>query len=485
MATSTCQATIAPGWYWWPVGIGGGVGLLLLLRPQFILLIPAILLLVVVIFYKRPRQGLGNLGMITLGLILTLSPWLWRSYQITGKFTLNDPSQMAFLTEQYHLEPQTESVIVLPGDAGDDYTQRINDYLRNFVFQHPGLVTSFITSHFAHNVIEMVQALPMTFWYVQNPDSDLFPYWRQKWARLWDDCCSVQSYVDAVGFWDPTRKDINSNHYLPILFNLILISFGLGVSWNRQDIVGWIPLGLSLFYSLSTAVGRYSGWRLILPADWVIFLYIAIGIGQITLWLNAYYAAQEADTTVDAKRKTTWQMVGELPEKTRIPPIPVIMLCLILLGIGITPLIVDAAVPQRYESLAGSDVLDSLISFDNEEIQRFLELNNATVVEGRALYPRFYRTGDGEPGEDWVAFMERDFPRLGFFLIGSEKVSVIMPMDKSPEIFPHAADVIVVGCREDDYIDAAVVLISSESLGDYEVLFRPSLENLSCPLPSP
>jgi len=465
-----------------PLGIGGGVGLLMLLRPQFSMLIPAIFLLVLLFFYKRLKFGLHSLGWITLGLLLTLSPWLWRSYQISGKFTLNDPSQMAFLTEQYHLDPQTESVERLAGESEAEYMGKINTYMKDFILEHPRLVAGFISSHFVHNEIEMVQVLPMSFWVVSNPDSDLFPHWRQNWLKLWDDCCSIQTYVNAVGYWDPQRENFQPDQVLPLLLNLFLISLGLAVALQHQGIVGWIPLAFSLIYSFSTAVGRYSGWRLILPADWVVFTYFSIGLGQGTIWLRERYTGAIRVEAPDSGKQSIWEQVASLPQSLKFPIGPAIIISLILLGVGLTPLIVETAVPQRYSPVTDKD-LSASMPFDDLELQDFLAAKNALVVEGRALYPRFYRAGDGEPGKSWTAFLEHDYSRLGFFLVGPKKGSVIIRMEDSPEYFPHAVDVVVVGCQGDDFIDAVAVILKTENQPVDTVVFRSDLENLSCPLP--
>jgi hypothetical protein len=454
----------------------------LLLRPQFVLLIPAVILLLIV-FLKRPLWGFVNFGLITLGIFLTLSPWLWRSYTLTGKFTLNDPDQMAFLTHQYQLEPGADIIPRYPDEPEAAFIKRNNDYVKEFTLEHPGVVARFIASHFTHNKVEMFQALPVTFWYVQNPDSDLFPYWRQQWSKLWEDCCSIHAYVNAVGYWDPLRADIKPYQLPAMVLNLVLISLGLGVMWIRQDIIGWIPLGVSLFYSLSTAVGRYSGWRLILPADWVVYLYFAIGIGQITIWLRMIYTGQSEFKSPETSKTSTWQRINASPGNFEYSIRSGVVLCVILLGIGMVPLIVEFAIPERYAVTPEKDLITKVSEFTDMEIQSFLDHEDAVVIQGRALYPRFYKAGIGEPGNGWPAFSSRDFDRFTLIVIlDSQNSNVILPMEEPPEYFPHASDVVVVGCRKGDYIDAAIVKLLGD--GDH-TLVRSSLTSLACPLLSP
>jgi hypothetical protein len=430
-------------------------------------------------------RTVADLGLITLGLALTLSPWLWRSYHLTGKFTLNDPNQMAFLTEQYHLEPQTESLQRLPGESLAAFNRRINLYLRDFILEHPGVVGGFISAHFLHNQVEMFQVLPMAPWVVSNPHSNLFPYWSQNMERLWQDCCAVQTYVKALGFWDPTPAKINTGSYFPLILNLILVSVGLATAWRRHSIIGWVPLVLSLVYSLSTAVGRYSGWRLILPADWVILMYYGVGIGQVTLGLGSFFSRHPevaAQIYIGGRSRST---SPRLDLSRKYPLGKVTALVGLLLLAGLVPLIVEAAIPARYDPPAEPELAASLGLFSQEEIQYLRAHEAAVAIQGRGLYPRFYRSGEGEPGEDWVAYLERDYSRLGFFLVGPTKGSVILPMEGSPEWFPNAADVIIVGCQEEAYIDAAAVLVSVEGNHQSALLVRSAFDEFACPLPAP
>jgi hypothetical protein len=465
-----------------PLGIGASVGLLMLLRPQFIFMVPPVILFVGIAFKNRLKLGVVNLGLIAGGLLLILSPWLFRSYNITGRFTLNDPKQMAFLTQQYRLEPGLDSLQKNPDEADADFIQRINDHVQGFALKHPDVVVNFVVSHFFHNKVEMLQALPVTFWAVQNPDSDLFPYWRENWNKLWNDCCSTHAYVRSVGYWDPIRADITLFQFPVILINVWLMSLGLGVAWVRRDLLGFIPLGVGLFYSLSTSVGRYSGWRLILPADWVIYLYYSLGIGYIIIWLHSFFTRKSVKGFGVSKPQKTWQRISESHDGFFFPVRSNIIFGVILFGIGMIPLLVEIVVPVRYVDKTEDELIASVIQNSGVEIRSIMDRENATVVQGRALYPRFFKDGSGEPGSGWPAFSVRDFDRVGFIVIsGSNRFHVIMPMEEPPLYFPNASDVIVVGCQVDDYIDAGVIYIIGNT---NHILERSNLASPICSNPN-
>ena len=65
--------------------------------------------------------------------------------------------------------------------------------------------------------------------------------------------------------------------------------------------------------------------------------------------------------------------------------------------------------------LVDSNKEEIIVIFDDEEIDQFVVDERAVAVEGQSLYPRFYKSGEGEPGGGWSAYSERAYNRLGFF----------------------------------------------------------------------
>jgi hypothetical protein len=472
---------------WQPLLIGGVIGLLLLLRPQIVVLVPAILLFVVLLFSRRPTLALINIGLIVFGLGLTLMPWLFRSYQLTGSFMLNEPGQTAFLTEQYRLEPGTAYLERLPGEKDKAYSQRVKAYISQFVRQHPGFVAGFVSSHFIHNQVEMIVTLPMSPWFVQNPNSDYYPYWAQKGARLWEECCSPKAYVGAMPFWDQWAGDLSAEMLVSLAFSLALVALGLAVAWARHDIAGLIPLGIGLIYSLSTAVGRYSGWRLILPADWVLFLYYATGSGQIAVWVYAYITGKASLYPAVGRRKHVWGRATSAPERISRNLPKGICYGLILLAIGLSPLIVEGWPQARFQPITPNSIVSELDNAQitaegQQKIEHFIRGEEALILNGRALYPRYYRTNEGEPGNGWPAFAPRPYSRLGFYLVGPVDAQVVLAQENLVSFFPDGADVITVGCQRDGFVDALAVILIGET---NQVIMRSPLSTFSCPSPSP
>ncbi len=109
------------------------------------------------------------------------------------------------------------------------------------------------------------------------------------------------------------------------------------------------------------------------------------------------------------------------------------------------------------------------------------------IVEGRALYPRYYRSGDGEPDRS-TYYRYLDFSRLVFTVIGPyavEAQGVVIAGDK-PNFEIHTSDVIVLGCWNTTYyapfIDAIVLFVLGEQ---NQIYIRNPESNLICPMPEP
>lgn len=125
--------------------------------------------------------------------------------------------------------------------------------------------------------------------------------------------------------------------------------------------------------------------------------------------------------------------------------------------------------------------------FSRDDLASFLSQPNAMIREGRALYPRYYRTGEGEPDRStYYRFL--DYQRLVFTLIGPNNPTpegVVIPGDPPPFSF-QAEDVVVLGCWNTTYyspfLDAVVVFVTS---GEGYVYTRSPGAPLQCPLTEP
>lgn len=450
-----------------PLLMGGALGLIVLLRSQTIVLVPLLLAIIVLSLYRNPKRLLEGGLLFSLGLFVVLSPWMWRNYQKTGRISYTDqPQQALLLAKQWRLDPASEESVFPPGTPPSAFNELGFAQARQFAITYPGEVARFISAHFLHNELATLLALPVSYTRI-NFDNHNPPPWLDVDPYLWYSCCSLSTYIAQAPFWGEVEGSALSwdgelpvENRLPLLVNVLLIALGISVMWSRWRWVGLVPLFVHLAYNFSVAFARVSGWRLILPADWVGFLYYAVGLGQLLLWAKGYVLGRQGKLAVgvDLRPEPATSHAIQFPGR-------VVMGAtagLFLLGL-LVPL-VGVVIPARYTGISEQEALTWLqqsggAAWSGDIPQAFLEDERSIVLQGRALYPRYYLAEQGESGSGWSSMAPRPFSRVGFVLIGPVGAQVVLPLDEPPDKFPNASDVLVFGCHRDEYIEARVVMI--------------------------
>jgi hypothetical protein len=109
--------------------------------------------------------------------------------------------------------------------------------------------------------------------------------------------------------------------------------------------------------------------------------------------------------------------------------------------------------PKRYHVITSEEIIQNtgLAPYDSE-----------TIIYGRALYPRYYKSGEGEPETAKLGYRESEIPRLVFFVVGSENGLVIFELQSVPEFFPHASDVYLIGNWEEGFFSPRIAFVSKD-----------------------
>lgn len=443
---------------------GGVIGLTILVRLQAIIILPPVVVLAWFSTSKPPRERLKEVLILAAGLMLVVGPWVYRNWQKTGEFTFGtDPSQTGLIQQRY--SPTEEEYA---GPPGGDPTLEDNPapVLGNswtFVRQHPGEFLRFTSAHFANNQVATLLVLPARSNLVENLKTyyELSPFWEGPGLKLWEQCCWQSAYVAGLPYWNGWDGVWEKESIAPLIFNLFLISIGIGVLWSQHGAAGLVPLVVALSYSLGNGLIRNSGWRFNLPVDWIGFFLYAIGIGQVILWvvgLMVDRALPAAETPSRPRRQHPRIIMG--------------ISCLVFFGIGAAIPIAERVIQPRYDPGRVSEMLADLedeltaAGLDPEKVETALEEGGLTAGVGRALYPRFYPAGMGEPGNGWPAFAPQDYSRLGFLVVGPRDMQAILPLSAPPAAFAHGSDVLVLGCMGDDTLEASLVVnLGSEPKG--------------------
>lgn len=400
-----------------PLIAGGIFGLLLILRTQSMLILPFIFLLALLIFWPRWKEWLVVSLIFLFGVTLSVSPWLIRNARITGKITFDDPNQLAVLSSQYKFTDN------LDWTNFDFENESLSNSIIGFALQNPGFVAEFISTHFLATEINGLLALPLgePFYGFQEP---INIYWVN-----WDGHLSF------------------ANQLLLILY-LAIIAFGLGVAWRRFSWIGLTPLIFNLGYALSNGVARFSGWRYDLPADWVAYFYFGVGFVELITLLALGFSAD---------REKISSSLPERPPHQKLKGSSLIISSFLFLFIGVSPLILEKAIPPHFETLSAEALLNE-IPVNDAEVEVFVAQKDARILMGWLIYPRFYRSGKGlASAHPWPAYAIQDYSRMGFVLINQQNTQVIFPIKKMPVDFFNGVDVIVLGCQKDDHLEARLI----------------------------
>jgi hypothetical protein len=402
----------------WAVLAGSGLGWVMLFRTQFVVVLP-VLWMVLALQKRMPwRRWLPTCGLITLGLILMVLPWLVRNYSLTHQFIFDDSqTQTQFVAGRYQFD-----------DSGD--TGNADGSIGQAILQHPLQVAGFIANHFLRNEICILFVTPP--------------------VNLYD---SVKVTMEQVPFWHEDAIRLTGVQALQLAVVLLLMSIGLVSQWRKNHWAGLLPLILQLAYTGSNALARNSAGRYNLPVDWTGYFYLAAGVLQLWAWV--------IDNLTEVKP------ISEASPARSGRSLIFAAAAVLLVG-AIIPL-TELAYPQRYGPIDAALLPGLLKSWG---VAQSISATDSQILYGRELYPRYYQPGTGEQGSNWVAFSPQDYCRMGFIVMGTDGVhQVIVRVNKPPEGFGNRADVVVLGKNAEGlvrgqsvvYVDAQTIILRDSS----------------------
>ena len=418
--------------------IAGGIcGVMLLLRTQSVIILPLVLLLALFVFWPQWRDAGRMIALFILGVAVAVAPWLVHNYLAIGKFTFDDPRQMAVISSQYALTGNLDT------SQFDIQSQNLAGNLIAFTLKNPGVVSQFITNHFLATEIGGVLALPL-----------IEPF------------KSLRAPIDIYWFgWD---GHLDWYNFLLVILYLAIVVIGLGSAWKRLRWLGLAPLIFSLGYALANGIGRFSGWRYDLPADWVCYFYFGIGIVEIFSAIALLFGAspQRLFTGIELKQNDV-----KFDLKFALPVLAGFIL------IGSLPWMAEHAVPSRNLPAPGTAIVEQAsqilavrtANLTQDQLNHFLAQDtnpNAEVLQGRLLYPRFFWRGQGiAQAHPSPAYEFRDYSRLGFLFMMKDQITpFVFPSKTIPSNFPDTGDAIIFGCKHFDYVEARLIIFPAQNL---------------------
>jgi len=258
-------------------------GLTLLTRFSAIGLFPFALL------YLFLRQD-GNLALrksalITMLCILTLSPWVYRNYALTGRLFVTTHGAVEFW---YAYNDQTADV--LSNDVSVDIFRRDlkekipefkpihNDQGLNSIAREVAISEVVIRDALAFiqtNPLESIKMIPLKLWkfwsWNKNPKTNSLKVNRSQTDRLWDLVYTIS--------------------YSPVLLLAILGMYQARKSFRKHSIFICLFTGYSILHALI-----YGFTRLRVPLDQFLMIYAAAALVQLALFVRSWRTAGPSST---------------------------------------------------------------------------------------------------------------------------------------------------------------------------------------------
>ena len=453
-------------WYY-AVWAGGIIGLTIMLRTNTLMLLLFIPFYALLKYWTNWKTWLVSSFLLLLAVFAVTLPWELRNQSLGGQIYGPIIAKFQNVIQQRYTPP-AEPTGSLPGEQRLSILSFKQLQVLTTLYQEtqsPQMaqpcdrVVCFVPNHFLHNILTSILVLPTspTLDDLRHTVRESFPYWDAKWDGI---------------FPAPSL--------LLFILNVFFITLGISILWKQWQWVGLTPLAIFMFYNISNGFARTSGGRYIVPIDWIFIIYYLIGVFQIIVWCANALGLKWSLFTGSTEPDT-------FPQKNKTNDLSTIVVILALLfGMGTLIPLAERLHESRFSNF---DVLRTLAEHETEisrvglslqEINAFLHNPNAEITVGRALYPRYYIENEGEVHFYPVIVM--GFPRTTFTLIGPKgEQGIILPGDK-PRYFPQGVDTLVLGCREQYYVDALAVMLLDEKGAIYT---RSPESSLQCPLTQP
>ncbi len=429
----------------WSLVCGWLCAIGILVRTQTAILIPAIVMIMVFCAVFRKQKGknwLGNLVLFIIAVMVVCLPWFISNRLSPNTTVSQDTSESAYLVRLYENAARGESSLT---DAADETNSNIFETIR----QSPLNVLRSIGAHFLNNTFSALLVLPVR----TEQAEDVYQWFNEPdpfWYRV-------------------TAQFVFENNLLLLLFYGFLICLGIAQAVRLNAGAGLSPLLIHLVYSLGNAVAMTSGFRFILPVDWVTLFYFAFGCVSLVIMLLELLQGDAGWSFILLENKRT--------DGGSVRVRGTALAFTILLITGLILPVADRLIPYRYAKYQKS--ADLLLELETEYPKSFADLSTHSLRQkvntgemdmliGRAVYPRLYRAGEGDSGGNASVKVNAEDDRLVWMFL-NERVHVLSLKLKLPKtdygMIPDPMDVAVFGKQQEDYFEVFdMVSLSDDGL---------------------
>lgn len=418
---------------------GGMIGTAMLIRTQCFVLIPALWLIMLCSRKDASKKWLSILCSV-IGLVIVFAPWT-----VWNKINPNNASNPDVSEGQYLNHLYQEAAGETDPNAG----------IVQVLLNHPAEVFQSVGSHFLNNEISSLLVLPVRL--IKPTEVD-------------------QLFYEPDLFWyrENARQTIEENKALIAVY-LAVISLGVFTACRKNGFGGLIPLVFHVVYNLGNAFAMTSGFRFLLPVDWVMLIYFAFGCCGLIRFIGKVCLFRFDKPQILPETSAGFEFIPETAENEAVPDLPVVSshlperkagqgwaaagIVLVLAAIGAVLPLCDKVIPRRFAQKTGEEIAQQWRASSNPSALDLSRYKDETIVflEGRAFYPRFYKAGEGDSGGSSSAKRGLDIDRL-VWMFHDDSVHVLCCPLTEEQILtltpqPDPMDVMVVGIQRDDFVE--------------------------------
>lgn len=424
--------------------IGGLIGTLILTRIQTFALIPFALLCVIIRYFPRVRQMLVSTQVLLTTLALVISPVLLRNHSITGVYWIDNPSSSSGLSRILTTGIDMEEEIIRETDR-EEVVESNTEVLKLMITRHFGEYLHSVADNFSRNSISSFLVMPV---------------------RVGNSVPLLEYLTIQQPFWEEVYSYANWKNLALVIINIGLISYGFAKIIQRNLWPALAFTGFYITYSLSSAVVRLSGWRFILPVDWIIYSMYAIGI--VDILIIVFGSISRNNLKIHSPLMVDYPTHAGKPNHR----------WSWYLGVGVLFLFTGAFIPSREllfpeklpefsRSQICEKINDSLVQTgyteSNQDFSTFCLSEDTRVLAGYGFYPRYFKSGEGYYSRSYDPWYGRqDYARMVFRLIGIRNSKVYIKTEEENLRFPNGSLVFLAG-KEKTKFEAQFVLVESQN----------------------
>ena len=380
--------------------------------------------------------------MIGIGLVIT--PILVRNHAITGVYWVDNPSSSQALYKRFISGSEGEIDIPSASSQEEMLNRNFSVIFTTIEKNLPGVI-NFTAQNFIRNEISSILIFPL---------------------RLGNQINLLQNLRIDKPFWMEVYSKPNLLNLFVLLINFGFIALGFSVIQKKNPKAGLALIAFHFVYNASSAIVNLSGWRFILPVDWIIFLFYAIGLIECLKWIVIKISG--------------WDLLSHLPGLIQYPKqkIESHRSWVFYAKYGLIFILIGAAIPLRENlfpkvipTFSKDEICQKIkqrfevseFANQTEAFVKFCNSGQSRAYYGVGIYPRYFLAGEGyydRKNDPW--FGNQEYSRLVFRVIGENNEKVFIKTNIKNLEFENGAPVYVVD-DNDAMKGSMVVLIDSEN----------------------